>query len=35
MVDQELGVKPEKLYSREMGRASNAAQLKAQCTLTM
>jgi hypothetical protein len=35
MVAQELGEKPEKLYSKEMGHASNVAQLKAQCTLIM
>jgi hypothetical protein len=35
MVAQELGEKLEKLCSKEMGRASNAAQPKAQCTSIM
>jgi len=35
MVGQELGVKPEKLFLKEMGLASNVARLKAKCTSIM
>jgi hypothetical protein len=35
MVAQELGERLEKLCSKEMGRASNVEQQKAQCTSIM